>query len=143
MSNGNILTAGQAAKRVGVSKPTISRAISEGRLSANRREDGSFGIDVSELLRWKEAYRHRHGTPEHSATHDETPETATVLIAKARLEAELAGARALLEAERQRAETAERDRDRWHAAFLALPNGVARPESGWRSWLSGGKASRG
>lgn len=136
------LTAGQAAKQTGVSKPTISRAIADGRLSASRREDGSWGIDPAELMRWKESYGHRHGTASQSVTPIETPETPLLQIDNARLGAELAGVRALLDAERQRADTAERDRDRWHAAFLSLPKPEAPVKGGLFGWLSGRKDRR-
>ena len=42
---------GEAAKELGVSKPTVQRAIKSGRLSATRREDGSYDIDPAELHR--------------------------------------------------------------------------------------------
>jgi len=135
MSTPIALSAGQAAKQTGVSKPTISRAISEGRLSAIRREDGSWGIDPAELARWKESYGHRHGNMSQSAPPSETCETPRLLVQNARVEAELAGAKALLEAERQRAETAERDRDRWHAAFLALPKPANTKSASFFDWL--------
>lgn len=54
-----LVTLGQAAKTLGVSKPTLSKAISKGQLSAARREDGSFAIDTSELNRWWESVKHR------------------------------------------------------------------------------------
>lgn len=66
-----------------------------------------------------------------SVTVNETPEMGVLHVSNARLEAELAGVRALLDAERQRAETAERDRDRWHAAFLSLPKPVNAPQGFW------------
>ena len=44
-------TLGQAAKAVGKSKPTIARAIRNGRLSASRTQSGEFAIDESELAR--------------------------------------------------------------------------------------------
>ena len=44
------LTLGEAAKMTGKSKPTISKAIKDGRISANK-VDGVFQIEVSELLR--------------------------------------------------------------------------------------------
>jgi excisionase family DNA binding protein len=53
------VTLGQAAKTLGVSKPTLSKAISKGQLSAERREDGSFAIDTSELNRWWDSVKHR------------------------------------------------------------------------------------
>jgi excisionase family DNA binding protein len=45
------LTLGQAAKVTGLGKTTLTRAIKRGRLSATRREDGSYAIDPSELAR--------------------------------------------------------------------------------------------
>src|SRR6266481_1812855 len=44
-------TLGEAAKRTGLSKPTIQRAIKSGKLSALRNDDGSYAIDPSELER--------------------------------------------------------------------------------------------
>ena len=44
-------TLGQAAKATGISKPTLSRAIKNGKLSAQKQPDGSFLIDPSELYR--------------------------------------------------------------------------------------------
>jgi excisionase family DNA binding protein len=43
---------GEAAKELGVSKPTVQRAIKSGRLSATRRGDGSYDIDPAELRRF-------------------------------------------------------------------------------------------
>ena len=45
------LTLGEAAKLTGKSKPTISKAIKDGRISAEQREDKSYQIEVSELIR--------------------------------------------------------------------------------------------
>jgi len=47
----NILTAGEAAKLVGKSVPTITRAIKSGKLSAEKREPKGWNIDASELFR--------------------------------------------------------------------------------------------
>ncbi len=46
-----MLTLGEAAKEVGKSKTTLTRAINSGRMSANRQDDGSYQIDPAELLR--------------------------------------------------------------------------------------------
>ena len=46
-----MLSMGQAAKMAGVSKPTISRAIRSGKLSAGRTERGGYAIDPAELAR--------------------------------------------------------------------------------------------
>ena len=45
------LSLSAAAKKVDRSKSTLSRAIKDGRLSANRCEDGSYQIDPAELYR--------------------------------------------------------------------------------------------
>ena len=45
------LTLGEASKLTGKSKPTISKAIKDGRISAEQRPDKSYQIEVSELLR--------------------------------------------------------------------------------------------
>ena len=44
-------TLGQAAKAAGVSKTTMRRAIDSGRVSATKREDGSYEINPAELCR--------------------------------------------------------------------------------------------
>jgi hypothetical protein len=44
-------TLGAAARAVGKSKATISRAIKAGRLSADRSDDGGYAIDPAELHR--------------------------------------------------------------------------------------------
>lgn len=45
------LSLGQAAKETGMDKSTISRAIKSGKLSATRKENGSYEIDPAELFR--------------------------------------------------------------------------------------------
>lgn len=57
-----MFTLGEAAKKVGKSKTTLTRAIKSGRMSATRLEDGSYQIDPAELFR----------------VYDETPETVTL-----------------------------------------------------------------
>jgi hypothetical protein len=66
-------TLGQAAKAAGTSKPTLSRAIKSGRLSAQRQPDGSFLIDPAELHRVyppAAATRNDNGNAEHPETPD-------------------------------------------------------------------------
>jgi excisionase family DNA binding protein len=67
------LTLGQAAKHLGVSKPTISKAISSGKLSATRLDDKSFAIDPAELERYKAMNGHRF-----PVTQKETPASLRV-----------------------------------------------------------------
>lgn len=44
-------TLGEAAKATGISKASISRAVSSGRISATKKDDGSFSIEPVELHR--------------------------------------------------------------------------------------------
>ena len=44
-------TLGEAAKATGISKASISRAIASGRISATKKDDGSFSIEPVELHR--------------------------------------------------------------------------------------------
>lgn len=46
-----VYTLGQAAKAVGKSKATISKAIKSGRISASKSDKGVYSIDPSELHR--------------------------------------------------------------------------------------------
>jgi len=64
-------TVGQAAKATGKSKPTISRAIKSGKISANRNENGSYSIDPAELHRvFPVLPSNSNSSP--SVTHNET-----------------------------------------------------------------------
>lgn len=53
LTNGQLpyFTLGEAAKQAGLSKPTVSKAISSGRLSAEKQPDGSYRIQPAELFR--------------------------------------------------------------------------------------------
>lgn len=74
-----MLSMGEAAKQVGLSKATLSRAIKSGKLSAHRNDNGGFNIDPAELFRAYPANPRngyinsdvkRHVTP---LANDETP----------------------------------------------------------------------
>jgi hypothetical protein len=69
------MTLGQAALHSGFSKPTLSRAIKSGKLSAHRLEDGSYAVDPAELERWIDGNGHRNSQMKRIATPAETPET--------------------------------------------------------------------
>jgi len=122
------VTLGQAARLTGLGKTTITRAIKAGKLSASRREDGSYEIDPSELSR---VYSVHPETPEtvaqsshaahrstSAATPSGTPETPDVTARLAALEAEVRGLKDLLSEVRQ-------SRDEWKdqasRLVLALP----------------------
>jgi excisionase family DNA binding protein len=130
-----MITLGNAAKQLGLSKPTISKAISRGHLSATRRDDGSFAIDPAELMRWWEGAKHRFHSQPVSRLQPSTPsgESGTangntvdeqkdgnpadgqgnpVLVQLARLEAELSGARELIRVHRDQIDDLRGERDK-------------------------------
>jgi excisionase family DNA binding protein len=125
-------TLGEAAKELGVSKPTVQRAIKSGRLSATRRDDGSYDIDPAELHRAFPA----GVTAERNVTHDlKRDETGM-------LQAEITGLReqvALLKDERndlrRRLDTEAEERRRI-TALLTDQRLAAKPAErrGWWPW---------
>lgn len=123
----------QAAKLAGTSKASIHRAIKAGRLSAGRREDGTYAIDPSELAR---VYPIRIETaqPERSETGSEpvaeTPSTAA-------LEVEVKMLRELLAQMREERDGLRQDRDAWRgqAERLALTDGSTGRLGGLWGWL--------
>lgn len=123
-----MLTLGQAAKLAGLGKTTLTRAIKAGRLSANRRDDGSYEIDPSELSR---VYSIRHETPEtvaHSglmvrhATPDATLRDPDVTVRLAALEEQVKGLKDLLDEVRQ-------SRDEWKDQAARLVHALPGPET--------------
>jgi hypothetical protein len=109
------MTLGQAAKHSGFSKPTLSRAIKSGKLSAARLEDGSYSVDPSELTRWIDSNGHRNSHLMRIATPVPVTETTPSPLAEIdALKSQIDLMRQLTESERRRAEAAERDRDNWH-----------------------------
>jgi hypothetical protein len=116
-----MLTLGAAARHCGVSKGTISKAIASGKLSATRREDGSWAIDGAELARYLEVNGHRFRAETGAG---EQAETAAELRARAALaEQRLGDLKAMLEDMRRQRDDAERQRDKWEtvATRLSLP----------------------
>jgi hypothetical protein len=67
-------TLGTAARAAVVSKTTIRRAIEKGRLSATRRDDGSYEIDPAELHRAFPGHGDAAGTMARSVTANDTGE---------------------------------------------------------------------
>ena len=142
-------TLGEAAKAVGFSKPTLSRAIKNGKLSAIRLDDGSYSIDAAELERWKDANGHRNGAVKRIATPAKTPETPSETSA---LQAEVEKLRAQVQSDqrergfleqriedlKERADRAERKEDQLHALLVDLrPQAVAEPRKGFWGRLFG------
>lgn len=130
MSNPQFLTFGQAERQFQIAKATLSRDRKKGKFSADKQEDGSYRVAVSELIR---AYGDRlhprpaatdddNGRLERSSTPAATPETGV-------LQAQLDGIRGELEQVmserddlRRRLDAADaerRDKDRQLTALLA------------------------
>ena len=147
-------TLGTAAKATGKSKSTLSRDIKGGKISATRRDDGSYEIDPAELHRVYPVVERGTGfwnpTENARAPSSEHPETGS-------LAAELAAVRARLEtieAERERErsqllgqmEDVRQDRDHWRQQATALLTDQRRPQatmerrSWWSRLLGGGRA---
>lgn len=141
-------TLGEAAKAAGFSKPTLSRAIKNGKLSAKRLDDGSYSIDPAELERWKDANGHRNANSKRYKTPEETPETPNQNSA---LQAEVEALREKIRSSdvekgyleqriedlKERAERAERKEDQLHALLADLrPNAADVPEPAKKGWLA-------
>jgi hypothetical protein len=104
---------GQAAKLAGLGKTTLARAIKSGRLSATRRDDGGYQIDISELERVyplraptdaTSAMDTARGTVVHLATGDATGGNLT---------GEIEALRATGALMREQIADLREDRDRW------------------------------
>ena len=73
------LSLSQTAKESGTSKPTLSRWIAKGKVSAERQQDGSYLIDVSELDRIKDLMKRGNGSGNPNMKQLETPNEANAL----------------------------------------------------------------
>lgn len=71
------LTLGQAAKHAGRAKGTLSKALSNGQISAEKDDKGRWQIDPSELNRWMEANPLQNGSENQGTTPPETPRNPT------------------------------------------------------------------
>lgn len=114
-------TLGQAAKATGKSKSTISKALKNGTISAEKGENGVFKIDPSEL--------HRVFPPNgikepQQAADNTTKEHLETAIKVAQLEVRL-------EAAEKRADDLEKDRDSWRNQANSLLMDK-RPKSIWQ-----------
>jgi hypothetical protein len=96
-------TLGEAAKAVGKSKATLSKAVKSGRLSAIKKEDGSFSIEAVELHRVYPPAPLETVNSEQKETPMETGvNTAEIMVLQAKLDAA-----------RERISDLEEDRDAW------------------------------
>ena len=105
-----LLSATQAAKAVGKSVPTITRAIKNGKISATKLDGGGYEIDPSELFRVWKAVTDSNSVTQITLEH-ETPKEDSVLRAKLEvMDERLNDAQATIQDLRDRldAESAER-----------------------------------
>ena len=123
-------TLGTAAKATGKSKTTIQRAITKGQISAEKRKDGGYSIDPSELHRVFPAVSgdtvSRDPGLDTTIPPDETPE----------LRAKIEALEAMLVREREALDEVRADRDAWKNQATAL---LAAPPKrrGWWPWGRG------
>jgi hypothetical protein len=119
------LTLGQAAKQVGKSKPTISKAIKDGKLSGEKI-DGVYQIEVSELLRVYDAVSE---TTEASAP--PAPQASAVSeVEKRFLEEKVADLEARLTDMKDERDTAQKEAREDRARMMALIEDK-RPKGFW------------
>jgi hypothetical protein len=119
------LTLGQASKLVGKSKPTISKAIADGKLSG-QKINGVYEIEKSELLR---VYEEKPKQSEKAKTTSNTSGGGAVAaIEKQHLEEKVADLEARLSKAEDKAETAEiREREANARVFALIED--KRPKS--------------
>lgn len=126
-----MLTLGQAARLTGTSKTTLTRAIKAGRLSATRRDDGSYSIDEAELSR---VYTVKVETPvTGAAVHQATPERdpGDTLA----LRAEIEGLKAQLALMREHADELRHQRDGWQNQAEASQRLLVDQRPARRGWF--------
>lgn len=70
------LTLGQAAKHAGRAKGTMSKALQNGQISAEKDDKGRWQIDPSELQRWMDANPLLNASENQGTTPTETQENA-------------------------------------------------------------------
>lgn len=137
-----MLTLGQAARLTDTSKTTLTRAIKAGRLSATRRDDGSYSIDEAELSR---VYTVKVETPATgavtgAAVHQATPERdpGDTLA----LRAEIEGLKAQLALMREHAGELRDQRDGWQHQAEAAQRLLADQRPVRRGWFGLGRVER-
>ena len=128
----------EAAKEAGTSKASIWRAIKSGRLSATRRDDGTYQIDPAELFR---VYPRQlaNGALKQTETASDTAETGPVTAVQAALEVEVRMLREMLErmeeAHSREREAIQGERDSWKAQTERLLTDQRPRPTGWRTWF--------
>lgn len=122
-------TLGEAAKATGISKASISRAINSGRISATKKDDGSFSIEPVELHR---VYPPKSAAPVSSTDHETIRNTSDSNVLQARLDAALEQLRdrdRTVEDLRHRLDQADEERREAQARVIGLLTGPEPTET--------------
>ena len=128
----NMLTLGQASKLTGKSKPTISKAVKDGRISGIKGDDGVFQIEKSELTRVYPAISDTDGdasTP--SAPSNKTTASSVLAVEKKFLEEKVADLEARLEEMKGERNTAQEEARADRARLVAMIEDQ-RPKTFWQ-----------
>lgn len=125
-------TLGQAAKATGLTKPTISKAIANGKISAIKQDNGSYSIEPAEL--------HRVFPP----VSVDSKETGSALPLET-LPAVNAdnGLHLLVETLREQLADLRQDRDHWREMAERSTRLLAAPAKPRRSWWPFGGSNDG
>ena len=135
-----MLTLGQAAKHTGLSKSTISRAISSGKLSAASKDSGGYSIDPAELFRVFPSNSSSNGSMGRLTTPSETPVQPAPHQDTAALNAEIAGLKALIIKLEEQISDLKQQRDGWQEQAQASQRLLVdmRPRGGLFGFLKRG-----
>src|SRR4051794_8781910 len=127
MSEQAVFSLGQAAKAAEVSKGTISKALSSGRMSYRSKENGQYQIDAAELFRVFPRKRTETIESERLETPRETDETPVLRAKLEAVEARLQDKDGVIEDLRRRLD-AEAEERRKLTALLTDQRPQPQPE---------------
>lgn len=123
----------QAAQQAGVSKSTILRAIQNGRLSADRTDDGGYAIDPAELMRV-------YGDKAAQRTSTDAPGQDAPADATAVLQAQIDGLKAQVDLMREQLDDMKGQREAWQKQAEANQRLLADQSGKRRGWFGLGGA---
>lgn len=112
-----IYTLGQASKATGISKPTLSKAIKNGKISASKDEKGVFAIEPVELHR---VFPMKHKQPLRTVSVETIGNPQDNGLLQARLDAAL-----------EQVEDLRQQRDAWQEQAQRLALVDHRPKGFW------------
>lgn len=128
----------QAADLIGKSKSTVHRSVIKGKISANRRPDGSYGIETSELLRVFPAQRSDWDDLKQGATTLATQEASALALRAAVLEAKLEMMETQAQRDQETIADLRRRLDKADERVLALTGPTQQPDEPkwiWEKYL--------